>query len=56
VTAVTHPDGDSVSAGVVVGEDMYLALQPLDPHAYATVRRTTPVVAIEVLAEEARGG
>jgi hypothetical protein len=31
---------------------MYLVLEPLDPRAYATVRRTTPVVSVDVLLME----
>jgi hypothetical protein len=35
--------------GIIVGEDMYLYLEPLDPAADLTVRRTTPVVDVEEL-------
>jgi len=51
VAAVTHMEGGSSVDGIVVGEDMYLALEPLDPLAFLTVRRTTPVVAIDELPE-----
>jgi hypothetical protein len=41
--------GTVVSNGIVVGEDIYLHLEPLDPAATLTVRRTTPVVEVEAL-------
>jgi len=45
-----------MSHGIVIGEDMYLYLEPLDPAADLTLRRTTPVVAIDELPEvDARG-
>ncbi|WP_282944503.1 hypothetical protein [Cellulomonas endometrii] len=46
---VLHLDGSTMTDGIVVGEDMYLALEPLDPRAHATVRRTTPVVEVRSL-------
>jgi len=48
-TGVQHMIGTVVSNGIVVGEDMYLYLEPLDPAAALTLRRTTPVVAVEEL-------
>jgi hypothetical protein len=42
--------------GTVLGEDMWLQLEPLDSAADLTLRRTTPVVAIDLLPEgEPRG-
>jgi hypothetical protein len=52
VGGVLHLAGATMTDGIVVGEDMYLALEPLDPRAYATVRRTTPVVSVELLPTE----
>lgn len=49
VAGVTHLQGGSPVNGILVGRDMYLILEPLDPRAYATVRRTTPVTSIETL-------
>jgi hypothetical protein len=49
VTGVQHMVGTVVSNGIVVGEDIYLHLEPLDPAATLTVRRTTPVVEVEAL-------
>lgn len=46
---VLHLAGSTMTDGIVVGADMYLALEPLDRGAYATFRRTTPVVAIDTL-------
>jgi hypothetical protein len=56
VSAVQHPDGVVMVDGIVAGKDMYLALEPLDPLACATVRRTTPVVVIELLPSPASDG
>ncbi|WP_282945841.1 hypothetical protein [Cellulomonas endometrii] len=56
LSGVTHLAGSAMTDGIVVGEDMYLAVEPLGPRAYATVRRTTPVVAIDVLSEKAPDG
>lgn len=56
VTAVQHLTGTTMSHGIVVGEDMYLYLEPLDAAADLTLRRTTPVIAIDELPEvDARG-
>lgn len=42
--------------GIVVGLDMWMYLEPLDPAADLTVRRTTPVVTVDELPEvDARG-
>ncbi len=46
VTGVQHRIGATISNGIVVGEDMYLYLEPLDPAADLTLRRTTPVVEV----------
>lgn len=56
VAAVTHLESGAPVDGIVVGEDMYLALEPLSPLAFLTVRRTTPVVAIDVLPEMSSDG
>jgi len=49
VSGVQHLTGTTMSHGIVVGKDMYLYLEPLDPAASLTLRRTTPVVAIDEL-------
>lgn len=49
VTGIQHLIGTTMSHGIVVGEDMYLYLEPLNPAADLTLRRTTPVVAIDEL-------
>jgi hypothetical protein len=49
VTAFQHTKGADMANGIVVGEDMWLHLEPLDPAADLTLRRTTPVVKIEEL-------
>jgi hypothetical protein len=46
VTGVQHLTGSTMSNGIVVGEDMYLYLEPLDPAADLTLRRTTPVLEV----------
>lgn len=46
VTGLQHLIGTTMTHGVVVDEDMYLYLEPLDPAAGLTLWRTTPVVAI----------
>lgn len=51
VTGVQHLIGTTMTHGIVLGEDMYLYLEPLDPAADLTLRRTTPVVAIDELPE-----
>lgn len=56
VTGLHHMAGGAAVDGIVVGEDMYLTLEPLDVRAFATVRRTTPVVAVETLSELRRDG
>ena len=56
VTGVQHRIGAIISNGIVVGEDMYLYLEPLDPGADLTVRRTTPVVAVDELPEVGADG
>jgi hypothetical protein len=38
-----------MSIGIVVGRDTWLYLEPLDPAADLTLRRTTPVVDVEEL-------
>lgn len=38
-----------MSNGIVVGLDMYLYLEPLDPDADLTLRRTTPVLELKEL-------
>jgi hypothetical protein len=53
VVGVQNSQDGTIRDGIVVGADMYLTLEPLDPRAYATVRRTTPVLSIEELLEEA---
>ncbi len=54
VTGVRHHTGTTMSDGIVVGRDMWLQLEPLDPAANLTLRRTTPVVEIEELPPVAR--
>lgn len=49
VTGIQYLTGTTMSHGVLVGEDMWLFLEPLDPAADLTLRRTTPVVAVEEL-------
>jgi hypothetical protein len=49
VTGVQHLIGTTMSNGLVVGLDMWLFLEPLDPTADLTIRRTTPVVEVEEL-------
>jgi hypothetical protein len=56
VTGVQHMAGSTMSNGIVVGNDMWLYLEPLDPAADLTLRRTTPVVAIDALPEVSAGG
>lgn len=50
LSAVQHLCGTHLVDGVALGADMYLTLEPLAPDAAATLRRTTPVVAIDELA------
>jgi hypothetical protein len=49
LTGVQHLIGTTMSNGIVVGRDMYLYLEPLDPAADLTMRRTTPVLEVEEL-------
>ena len=49
VSGIHHMAGATMVDGVVVGEDMWLQLEPLDPAADLTLRRTTPVVDVEEL-------
>jgi hypothetical protein len=49
VAGIRHAVGTTMEDGIVVGEDMWLELEPLDPAADVTVRRTTPVVELEAL-------
>lgn len=49
VTGVQHLVGTTMANGIVVGQDMWLFLEPLDPAAALTLRRTTPVVEVEQL-------
>lgn len=51
LSAVQHLSGTHLVDGITVGADMYLTLEPLDPDAAATLRRTTPVVAIDRLTD-----
>jgi hypothetical protein len=51
VTGIRHVTGATMADGIVVGEDMWLQLEPLDPAADLTLRRTTPVVAVDELSE-----
>ncbi|WP_448062433.1 hypothetical protein [Cellulomonas hominis] len=51
VTGVQHLFGTTMTNGIVIGEDMYLYHEPPDPAADLTLRRTTPVVAIDELPE-----
>lgn len=53
VIGIRHMTGAGVADGIVVGQDMHLDLEPLDPAADLTVRRTTPVVEIEPLPQVA---
>ncbi|MFS0699584.1 hypothetical protein AB6N24_06375 [Cellulomonas sp. 179-A 4D5 NHS] len=48
VIEVAHADQGTMRDGIVVGGDMFLTLEPLDPDAAVTYRRTTPVVSIEL--------
>ncbi len=56
VTGVQHRIGTTVGDGIVVGQDMWLSLEPLDPAADLTLRRTTPVIAVDELPEVGAGG
>lgn len=56
VTGIRHVAGATMADGIVVGEDMWLQLEPLDPAAALTLRRTTPVVAVDELPEGEAGG
>lgn len=47
VIAIEHHANGTMHDGVLLGCDMFLTLEPLDPAAAITVRRTTPVVSIE---------
>jgi len=51
VIAIEYVDGGAARAGVVVGLDMLVTLEPLAIDASYTVRRTTPVVRVEVLSD-----
>lgn len=51
VMGVQHRIGTTVGDGIVVGQDMWLSLEPLDPAADLTLRRTTPVIAVDELPE-----
>ncbi|MFF1530959.1 hypothetical protein [Cellulomonas sp. NPDC058312] len=53
VIAIYHVVDGRPVRGFALGEDMYLTLEPLDPAAIETLRRTTPVVGIEELGEGA---
>lgn len=55
VASVLHRTADGVSDGVLVGEDMLLSLEPLDPAATVTLRRTTPVTSIECVGDDYPG-
>lgn len=48
LAGVYHLRGAIMTSGIVVGLDLYLYLEPLDPAAFLTVRRTTPVLAVEL--------
>lgn len=50
MTGVQHLTGATMANGIVVGLDMWMHLEPLDPAAELTLRRTTPVVEVEQLA------
>lgn len=56
VASIRHAHGTRASDGIRVGQDMILVLEPLDPEAMLTVRRTTPVVSIEALPAESADG
>lgn len=56
VAGVRHVNGTTMTSGIVVGEDMWLQVEPLDPAAALTLRRTTPVVEVEELPAEACDG
>lgn len=56
VTGVQHLFGTTMKHGIEIGVDMYLYLEPLDPAADLTLRRTTPVVAINELPETGARG
>ncbi|WP_217615959.1 hypothetical protein [Cellulomonas sp. GbtcB1] len=49
VTGIQHLNGTTMSSGIVAGQDMWLYLEPLAPEADLTLRRTTPVVAVDTL-------
>lgn len=53
VASVIHATVDGAEPGVLVGEDMLLTLEPLDPSASVTLRRTTPVVSIDAIGDDA---
>lgn len=52
LAAVQHLSNGELAGGVVVGLDMYLVLEPLGEDAAFTLRRTTPVVAVELIGDE----
>lgn len=47
VITIEHHTNGAMRDGILLGCDMFLTLEPLDPAAAITVRRTTPVVSIE---------
>lgn len=49
VVDIQHLTGTTYRLGIVVGEDMYLFLEPCAESAVVTLRRTTPVVQIEAV-------
>lgn len=51
VTGLQHVIGTTFSNGIVVEHDMWLYLEPLNPDADLTLRRTTPVIAVEEFPE-----
>ena len=52
VFAVQHLQDGELRDGVVIGQDMWVTVEPLASWAEVTVRRSTPVVRIEVLADD----
>lgn len=54
LVAVEHLQDGVLRTGVVVGEDMWLTLEPLADWADVTVRRSTPVTRIDPLPDDVR--
>ena len=49
VLSIRHIHAGVSHGGIRVGQDMHLVIEPLDPEAMLTLRRSTPVVSIQEL-------